>query len=214
MKLCDAWSDQLRRPHGRMAPLIGRLLNRANAAFIQHAVEVGHVEPTHRVLDIGFGGGVSLALLLECASQGLVAGVDISGEMVERARRRHAADVRAGRLSVEQAPAEALPFPDGRFDRVLAIHTVYFWPDRHAGLREAHRVLEPGGRLVLGVFRKELQQAAAARLPGMPVFGEDEAAEAMAEAGFGELAVTRFTTPRGRSAVIVAATRPAVALAN
>ena len=50
-------------------------------------------------------------------------------------------------------PAEKLPFPDGNFDLVLCQFGLMFFSDRHASLMEMHRVLGPGGRIVLSVWQ-------------------------------------------------------------
>ena len=44
---------------------------------------------------------------------------------------------------------DALPYGDATFDRVLTVHTIYFWPDPVAAFREVRRVIRPGGRFVL-----------------------------------------------------------------
>ncbi|MBF0815804.1 class I SAM-dependent methyltransferase [Microbacterium paludicola] len=97
------------------------------------------VAPGARVLDVGCGSGQLLAHL---ESQGFaVAGTDPAPRMVELAR-EHApgADVRLGGF-------EALPFPDGAFDAVLAVNSLQFAEDHVAALREAARVLAPGGAI-------------------------------------------------------------------
>jgi len=100
-----------------------------------------------RVLDVGCGTGRLAVALAELGSR--VWGVDPSEEMLAEAR------VRAGRLAAfKRAPAEALPFRDGWFERAvlrLVVHLV----DRGRALPEVARVLGPGGRAVIGTFRPE-----------------------------------------------------------
>lgn len=95
------------------------------------------------VLDLGCGTG-SLALL--AVEQGhRVTGVDLSPEMVARARAKLAgtgADIREG-------SADRPPVGDRRFDVVLARHVVWLLPDPEAALRHWASLLRPGGRLVL-----------------------------------------------------------------
>ena len=98
-----------------------------------------------RVLDVGCGTGRLAAALTERASA-KVWGVDASPEMLAEAR----AKLPRG-AALKEARAEALPFKDGWFERVvlwLVVHLV----DRAAALAEARRVLGPGGRVVVVSF--------------------------------------------------------------
>jgi ubiquinone/menaquinone biosynthesis C-methylase UbiE len=79
---------------------------------------------------------------------GAVAGLDPNPAMLAVARATARADVP---IDWHQAPAEDLPFSDESFDAVLCGMGLQFFSDREAGLREFHRVLVPGGRLVANV---------------------------------------------------------------
>jgi len=94
------------------------------------------------VLEVGVGTGLSLPFF---PPETRVYGVDISREMLARARAR-AAD--PGRELIEGDVAH-LPFRDASFDGVLAPYVVSAVPDPVAMLREVRRVVKPGGRIVL-----------------------------------------------------------------
>jgi SAM-dependent methyltransferase len=96
--------------------------------------------PGRRTLDLGCGEGRVGAELARLGHT--VIGVDASPAMVELARERHEAVV---------ADAGALPFEDGAFDLVVAYMSVMNLDDPEAGVREAARVLEPGGRFCVAV---------------------------------------------------------------
>jgi SAM-dependent methyltransferase len=76
-----------------------------------------------------------------------VTACDLSDEMV-RAVAREAAARGIANIVTRQGPAELLPFADGAFDMVLCRFTAHHWQDFAAGLREARRVLSPGGQAV------------------------------------------------------------------
>jgi SAM-dependent methyltransferase len=107
------------------------------------------VRPADRVLEIGFGPGVAIAALAR-AGAGHVYGIDHSAVMLRQASRRNAAAIRAGRVTLVNAPVERLPPAlDGPFDVILAVNSLAFWPaptDRLAELRER---LAPGGRVAI-----------------------------------------------------------------
>jgi SAM-dependent methyltransferase len=152
------------------------------------------------VLDVGCGTG-RLAVALAERALARVWGVDSEPRMLEVARRQLPPGV-----GLREGRAEALPFKDGWFDRVvywLAIHLV----DRPAAFAEAARVLAPGGRLAcvtfhpdhfatawLAPFFPSLEEIDRARFP-MPAELEDE----LPRAGFSRPRFTRRTQTRTTS---------------
>ena len=112
---------------------------------------LGHVSIEMRdvILDAGCGGGRTVAKLAAAAREGVVHGIDYSDECVAAARRLNRALMAAHRVDIQQASVSRLPFPDDTFDLATAIETHFWWPDLGAGIRELHRVLKPGGRLLV-----------------------------------------------------------------
>ena len=120
------------------------------------------IRPGDRVLDLGAGTG-ALTLALKRRHPGaVVVGIDPDPKALERARAKAA---RAG-LEVEfrEAYGDALPFGDGSFERVVSSLVLHHLttPGKEAALREAHRVLVPGGTLRVldfGPARGRVQRA-------------------------------------------------------
>ena len=112
------------------------------------AIARGGIQPGQRVLDACAGTG-DLALL--CAARqegdGTIVGIDMNREMLLRAREKQRARRRA--IAWIQGDAEALPFADGSFDRVVIGFSTRNLADLMAGLTEMVRVLRPGGRLII-----------------------------------------------------------------
>ncbi len=122
----------------------------SNVRRARWAVELLEVEPTDRVLELGFGPGVAIAALGERITTGQVVGVDRSPVMVRQARRRNAAAIRAGRVQLHLAPVEDLPEDlGGPFDKVLAVNTVGFWRHPAARLADVARRMRKGGRVAV-----------------------------------------------------------------
>jgi ubiquinone/menaquinone biosynthesis C-methylase UbiE len=122
---------------------------RSNQQRNRWAVSLLDVQPTDRVLEIGFGPGVAIAELAVRATRGQVFGIDHSEVMVKQAGRRNAAAVRAHRVHLAHASVDRLPRFGDPLDAVLAVNSVGFWPDPVARLRRLRRLLRPGGRIAL-----------------------------------------------------------------
>jgi ubiquinone/menaquinone biosynthesis C-methylase UbiE len=123
-----------------------------------------------RVLDVGTGPG-SLPLLIADHSPHLsVFGVDLSVEMIDRAKA--AADARAtpgaSPVSFQIADVAHLPFDDQSVDLVVSTISMHHWADLAAGLGEVVRVLRPGARAWLYDFRPTTRRAAG-MAPGLNV---------------------------------------------
>ena len=99
-----------------------------------------------RVLELAVGTGLNLPRYPDAVEH--VLGIDLSEQMLERARAR-IADQRLDRVEVRQGDVEHLDLPDASVDTVVSTYSLCTLADPAAVLREARRVLVPGGRLVL-----------------------------------------------------------------
>ncbi|BCL80653.1 class I SAM-dependent methyltransferase [Ktedonobacteria bacterium brp13] len=136
-------------PQGAMGRFVGEQMVRQHAKETTWTVSLADVRPTDHVLEIGFGAGKAIELLAKKTTQGLVYGIDLSATMVKRAKERNAYAVRVGRVRLQQGEAAQLPFEEHHFDKVVSIHTFYWWAeDPHTILSEMFRVLKPGGTLL------------------------------------------------------------------
>jgi ubiquinone/menaquinone biosynthesis C-methylase UbiE len=170
-----------------------------------------------RLLDVGMGTGRFLRQAASALHGSELSGVDLSPWYVSHARQQLAASARgaigAGVVArLEAANAEALPFADGSFDVVTSIFMLHELPRRvrRAALEEMHRVLAPGGLLVL----EDAAQPSESRdlIPALDQFSrdmhepffadylDDDLAGLVAECGFGSVA----TAPHFVSKVVSA----------
>ncbi|WP_194816653.1 class I SAM-dependent methyltransferase [Nocardia sp. XZ_19_385] len=146
-KVLSTLAGQLGNPHGVLGKGVAFILNRGNRGLIEAAAGAA---TGATVADIGFGGGVGLELLL--ARDGTtVHGVEISPDMLARARSSFAREIGAGRLRLSEGSMTALPFDDDSLDAAITVNTIYFVPDLDAACAELARAVRPGGKLVIGI---------------------------------------------------------------
>jgi len=164
---------------------VSRGLNRGNRQIIGAAVVASGAGPGQRVADVGFGGGIGLRMLLDrVGPSGSVDGVDVSATMVAQARRTFAAECAAGRVRVTKGSMLELPLPDNSLDAVITNNTVYFLDEVGRALSELHRVLKPGGRLVIGIGDPDVMARAPVTAHGFHLRPVADLIQAMTESGF------------------------------
>ena len=139
----------LGKPEGELGIAIGEVMNNTNAKIIDAVYRRLGLQKGQRVLEIGFGNGHTVPLLMQQAEGLTYAGIDVAETMVKEATAFNCELVDRGRAEFKLASAEAIPCPDASIDRACAINVVYFWPDPVKALAEIRRVLRPGGFSVI-----------------------------------------------------------------
>jgi arsenite methyltransferase len=116
-------------------------------AGVANPFSLGRLQPGEHVLDLGSGAGTdSLVAALMVGPGGHVTGIDMTPEMLEKAR-RSASEMGAENVDFIESEAEALPFAEASFDVVISNGVIDLIPDKDAVFSELHRVLTPGGRI-------------------------------------------------------------------
>jgi ubiquinone/menaquinone biosynthesis C-methylase UbiE len=112
-----------------------------------HAVARLDLQPSSTVLEVGFGQGRTVAVILDRGHR--VLGVDASATMVSQATARNRTACRGGRARLLLGDGVTVPFDDDSADAAFTVHTVYFMPNPRATFGEIARVLRPRAALVV-----------------------------------------------------------------
>jgi ubiquinone/menaquinone biosynthesis C-methylase UbiE len=162
-------------------------------------LEVAPAEPGERVLDVACGTGIVVRrAAARVGPGGTLLGVDLNDGMIDVAR---AVSAEVSTIDWRQADAAALPLPDAAFDVAYCQQGLQFVTDQAGALGEMHRVVAPGGRVAVAIWRaiehnpafaafaQVLEQhagAEAAALMGAPFAGPDRhrLRRLMRDAGF------------------------------
>ena len=138
----DTVKAAYRRYAGFYNALFGPVLQPGRKAVI----EALKCKPGERVLEVGVGTGLALDLYPRDVR---VVGIDVSHEMLEKARARVAKRGLAHVEALLEMDAEAMTFPDASFDKVVAMYVVPVVPNPARLLAELHRVCRPTGEIFL-----------------------------------------------------------------
>ena len=172
-------------------------------------VAIADLREGDTVLDLGSGGGIDVLLSARrVGPTGKAYGLDMTDEMLDLARENAR---KAGVANAEflKGEMEAMPLPDGSIDVIISNCVVNLSPDKDAVLREAHRVLAPGGRFAVAdiLTRGEMPAALKRSLELWAgcvagALSEDEYRAKLNAAGFGDIeieAVREYTADDAES---------------
>jgi ubiquinone/menaquinone biosynthesis C-methylase UbiE len=188
--------------------MLALIWNRRNSALNDAALRRLRPAANDHVLDVGFGGGYLISQMLNEVAAGHVSGIDASAALVRRCRRRFARRIQAGDLDLQCAPVDTLPYPDGGFDKVASVNSLFFWPDFSRGIQEIRRVLSPDGFLVLAYTRKEDLDSRGLSSHGVRSFTDDEVARTLEHAGFRDVVIEQEQDKYRRYSIVTARARP------
>ncbi len=143
--------EQMRREFNQWAEAgRGEEMENHHISITQQTLALMELKPGQKVLDLGCGAGWASRLLAQAVGggpePGKVVGLDVSDEMVRRAR---AASTEHDNLLFVVGSAEHIPWEENFFDKVLSVESFYYYGDQDRALGELFRVLAPRGELYI-----------------------------------------------------------------
>ncbi len=137
--------DAVKSAYRRWAPVYDRTFGRVATEGRRQTVEIIN-RTKGRVLEVGVGTGLSLPAYADHLE---IVGIDLSPEMLSKARERVAEERLRNVVGLYEMDAADLAFPDASFDTVVAMYVMTVVPDPERVMRELARVCKPSGEVIL-----------------------------------------------------------------
>ena len=183
---------QLCQPSGLFGKLMmADVLNKHNEKMNHFAVERLDIQATDKVLDIGFGGGVTIEEMLKTIDTGKIYGIDFSQVMVEQAKQKFKPEIESNKVSIEFGDVKQLPFTEGTFNKICTVNTIYFWDEPLANLKEIKRVLKSDGKLVIGIRSADKMKELPVTQYNFRLYDPEAVKDLLVEAGFTNVSIDR-----------------------
>ncbi len=185
---------QCGRPTSEDGKKLAERMNEHHYPLTSWGLEVVQVSNSDIILDIGCGGGRTIATLAEKAPGGKVFGIDHSPDCVKWSEEYNQPLVDKGRVEVFHAAVEKMPFHGDFFDLIVGVETIYFWPDILDNFKEVHRILKSGGKFLVvnemylnEVFREKNEEHMATEK--MTIYSPEQLDQLLKDAGFSEISI-------------------------
>jgi SAM-dependent methyltransferase len=185
---------QCRKPTSERGKALVKKMNEFHLPLTGWGLEIVQLSSDDIILDIGCGGGQTLATLAAKASEGKVFGIDHSLDCVNWSREHNRKLADDGRVEIVHAGVDKIPFKDNQYNLVVAVETIYFWPEIEDSFKEVRRILKPGGRFLIinemylcEAFRKINEECMATG--EMIIYSPEQIEALLCKAGFREITI-------------------------
>ncbi len=138
-------TDRLKKIYAIYSSFYDSIFGRLYAPGRRAAVRLMNVQPGEEILEVGVGTGIALPLYPKRAT---VVGIDLSSEMLEKARQRKE-DLGLANITLYEMDATKMAFPEGRFHKVIAAHIITLIPEPLKLLTEMKRVCHVKGEIYI-----------------------------------------------------------------
>ncbi|AFI83776.1 class I SAM-dependent methyltransferase [Methylophaga nitratireducenticrescens] len=177
-------ASQLRCPNGVEAPEVAKRMNDANRVLNHKCIDLLQLRASDSLLEIGPGNGAFVVDIINAADNISYTGLDWSPEMVAEAQRLNVHLVEQERANFLQGSSEQILFEANSFDKVMAVHTLYFLENPGDHLMEIRRVMKPGGQFCIAYGDRSFMKDLPFVPYGFNLYDETEALALLRSSGF------------------------------
>ncbi|MCP4746820.1 MAG: class I SAM-dependent methyltransferase [Desulfobacteraceae bacterium] len=150
------FSKQARKPSGLFGRFfMSHLFEKGNAELNALVYENLSIRSGDHALEIGFGTGKLIQTIAGQLDKGAIEGIDFSKTMVKIAKKKNRKHLRSGKVRFHLNDFNQASFADNCFDKIFTVNTLYFWQNPKTAISRIHRILKPGGKVVIGFIEKK-----------------------------------------------------------
>lgn len=171
---------QLRCPDKNEGLQVAEMMNVVNAYMISKAIASLNLEAGDAVLELGPGNGKHIETILETGNIKYF-GADISEVMVAECNMRYS---EINNVHVRLTDGISLQYPDGYFDRIFTVNTIYFWEEPNSYASEIFRVLKSEGVLCIAYIPERVMRNIPFAKYGFAHYSEIQVKNLLSQAGF------------------------------
>ncbi len=140
---------QFRKPSGVLGHLVGWILSIKNKERTNWTFDNLRLKPQDKLLEIGYGPGVTLNKIANHLTSGSIAGIDHSEIMLKQATKRNKKHIENKKVKLEQGTIWDLEYPDNHFDTIYGSNVHFFWKNPVEEFSELVKLLKPEGQLLM-----------------------------------------------------------------
>jgi ubiquinone/menaquinone biosynthesis C-methylase UbiE len=138
-------ASQFRKPSGLFGIFTSNVMIKGNQTKYERLIKDLDVQPNDQILEIGYGPGMGIKMILESCPSCTVHGIDFSKLMNKKAGRYNRQYVHSGRAQLQYGDFLKLPVAINTYDKVFCINVIYFWEDLAAPFEKVCSILKKGG---------------------------------------------------------------------
>lgn len=148
-------AGQFKKPTGFLGKIIIPLMQKRNEPTYQKFISLAEIKDDAKILEIGYGTGLTIKGLLEKYPKCHVDGIDFSKQMYNKAIENNAELIKQGRVSLQYGDFIECGFAGNKYDLIYAINVIYFWNDLSSVFNKMNSILNEGGKVTLYMSDKD-----------------------------------------------------------